>query len=64
MMRGYVPTPARAPVLNRNRHCYSVRRYTCWVGRVTPVRAVFWRGRGLPALPALRGGVKAVVSTA
>ena len=34
------------------------------VGRVTPVRAIVSAGRGLPALPAPRGVVEAVVSTA
>ena len=34
------------------------------IGRVTPVRAIVSAGRGLPALPAPRGVVEAVVSTA
>jgi hypothetical protein len=35
-------------MLIENDRSYSVRRYTCRVGRVTPERAVFWRAEDCP----------------
>ncbi len=66
-MRVYVQTLAlaRAPDRNRKTNDAAVRNSLHLLGRVRHSSARrLLACRGLPALPALRGGVKAVVSTA
>ncbi len=66
-MRGYVQSLAlaRAPDRNRKTNDAAVRNISHLLGRARHSCARrLLACRGLPALPALRGGVKAVVSTA